>query len=393
MKKTVWGTSFEVPFTMLVLTLFWGCKQEVEKPHLPDFSCTKNRSINLQEELVTLKSDGKGTSGVPMNRVVQESNQNYLIEFNPSMHSLDYYSLKNLKLSKRVLFQKEGPNALPIPMDFCWHNQDSIFFLGEGGVFSMMNDQGILKRRIILSTQLPNGMEVGDYYAEPTMGLRVDYIAKIKSIQLYIVMLDGNPEYNKSLPFIANYSLPKNKITHMYGIFPEAYLKGQHFSLFDDPSKIVVQNKTIVSFGPDRGMYVYDAISGNLEKAVCAASENFSSTKGLPHGVAEYQDLINFETSEPWYLKVIYDPYRKRYYRFAKQRQELKDADGKMNPRFFGKWSIIVLDQDYKCLGEVQLPAKKYAILSSFVAPQGLMILNLNQTNENEKTFYQLNFE
>jgi hypothetical protein len=118
----------------------------------------------------------------------------------------------------------------------------------------------------------------------------------------------------------------------------------------------------------------------------------FSFSKGLPLGVHEFQDLINFETTEPWYLKVLFDPYRNCYYRFAKHRQSLKDEQQKMNNRFMGKWSIIVLDANFQRIGECKLDGKDYSILQSFVAERGLYISTKLQTKENERTYEILTF-
>lgn len=379
---------------MMVIILAWSCTQNVEPKVLPTFSCTNNvPDLELVEYQETMKGDSKSSSGMPINRIVPYLGKDCLIEFNPTLNSLDVYDLTQFKLIKRINYELDGPDLLPNTLDFYWHSKDSIFFLGEGGILSLMTDNGKLVNRVIIGTKLPNGHDAGDYFAEPTMGLRMDYIPHIKSIQLYAVMIEGNEDYSHSLPFIANYSLQKKKIVNVFGAFPDVFFQGKHFSLLNDPSKIVVKNKTILSFGPDQGVYIYDSFNGDIEQVNCAKSKLFSRTEGLPHAVAEYQDLINFETTEPWYLKIIHDPYRNRYYRFAKHRQELKDANGKMNPRFLGKWSIIVFDDNFNRIGEVVLPANKYAILSSFVAPKGLMILSLLQSKENEKKYFVLNFK
>lgn len=394
MKKILQGLSWAGLVGYMIIFVS-SCEQRLENAELPEFQCDDKSVGNLQlvEQEFILQGDAKSSPGLPMHRVVTHQSHDLLIEFNPALYGLDFYDLEQFEFKKRIFFEKDGPDFLTPPLDFYWHNQDSIFFLSEGGVLSLMNDQGKLKKRIVLKPDLPSKLQVGDYYADPVLALRIDYLPKSQTVQVYAVMLEEDPEYNCSLPFIANYSLTKNKVVQCFGKFPEVFFQGKHFSLLNDPSKIVVADKTIVSFGPDQGIYVYNAYTGAVEKSYCAKSQKFSITRGLPHGVNEYQALVNFETTEPWYLKVLYDPYRNRYYRFAKQRQNLKDLNGKLNPRFLGKWSIVVLDADFNRLSEITLPAKKYAILQSFVAPQGLMIMALDQVKENKTKFYALNFK
>jgi Domain of unknown function (DUF4221) len=389
------GNKLSIGLILIFLSSFLvSCKRDsmlINEMRIKCNSISQSTLTHEQQEFM-LQGDPAATPGMSINRICQYTGQECLIEFNAPLHSFDVYVLAAGKLLKRIQLQKDGPHMVPLPLDFYWHNADSIFLLSEGGLVFHTNDQGQVLKRIQIPIDYNKEIEAADFFAEPNMELRMNYLPAEKCIQVYALILSGTLEESLSSPFVFNYSLAQKKNVRAFGRFPEPYFQGKHFSLFDDPSITLADHKCILSFGPDAGIYEYDAINGQLLGAHCAQSQYFSSTEGLPHSVQEYQQLINFETTEPWYLKTLYDSKRQLYYRFAKHRQELKSAEGKMNRRFNGNWSVIVLDKEFKRLGELKLSGKKYQLLQSFVGQKGLYIGHNQQNKENEKGYTIFNF-
>lgn len=85
------------------------------------------------------------------------------------------------------------------------------------------------------------------------------------------------------------------------------------------------------------------------------------------------------------YGSIIYDSWRKVYYRFVGI--GLNDWDLESHPMLQNKkkWSVMVFDENFNKLGEQYL-GDKYNIAYHFVAPEGLFILNKDD-NEDTATY------
>ena len=79
----------------------------------------------------------------------------------------------------------------------------------------------------------------------------------------------------------------------------------------------------------------------------------------------------------------MYDKYRDVYYRFAEMPCELaKDEDpySEFTPKA-REFSVIILDKDFRIIGETKFPGNKYFIRMSFVGRDGLYISENNLAN------------
>ena len=93
-------------------------------------------------------------------------------------------------------------------------------------------------------------------------------------------------------------------------------------------------------------------------------------------------DLIRKE-EKPKYWHLMYDKYRDVYYRFAEMPCELaenEDPYDEFAPRA-REFSVIILDKDFRIIGETKFPGKKYFYKMSFVGRDGLYISENNLAN------------
>ena len=93
-------------------------------------------------------------------------------------------------------------------------------------------------------------------------------------------------------------------------------------------------------------------------------------------------DLIRNEEKAK-YSHLIYDKYQDVYYRFAEMPCELaenEDPYDEFAPRA-REFSVIVLDKDFRIIGETKFPGNKYFYKMSFVGRDGLYISENNLAN------------
>jgi len=91
--------------------------------------------------------------------------------------------------------------------------------------------------------------------------------------------------------------------------------------------------------------------------------------------------IRRMEASKYWH--VMYDKYRDVYYRFAEMPCELaKDEDpyDEFTPKA-REFTVIILDKDFRIIGETKFPGNKYFYKMSFVGRDGLYISENNPAN------------
>ncbi len=96
----------------------------------------------------------------------------------------------------------------------------------------------------------------------------------------------------------------------------------------------------------------------------------------------DVQDIIRREQKAK-YWHIMYDKYRDVYYRFAEMPCELgKDEDpySEFTPKA-REFSVIILDKDFRIIGETKFPGNKYFYKMSFVGRDGLYISENNLAN------------
>ena len=94
-----------------------------------------------------------------------------------------------------------------------------------------------------------------------------------------------------------------------------------------------------------------------------------------------YDNIRYMEKGKYWNL--MYDKYRDVYYRFVEMPCELADGEDPYD-EFTPKkreFSVIVLDKDFRIIGETKFPDNKYFIRMSFVGRDGLYISENNLGN------------
>ena len=96
----------------------------------------------------------------------------------------------------------------------------------------------------------------------------------------------------------------------------------------------------------------------------------------------DVQDIIRREQKAK-YWHIMYDKYRDVYYRFAEMPCELAKDENPYD-EFAPKareFSVIILDKDFRIIGETKFPGNKYFIRMSFVGRDGLYISENNLGN------------
>lgn len=106
--------------------------------------------------------------------------------------------------------------------------------------------------------------------------------------------------------------------------------------------------------------------------------------KSIRPKLAEVGNLIRTVTGfreNPLYTHVLYDKYRKVYYRFVELPYELQNDESPLEEPKGREFSVIVFDKDFQIIGETKFPGNKYFYKMNFVGRDGLYISENNLAN------------
>lgn len=355
---------------LLIFLIFTCAEKSVEIENSGIYTSTLEITSNKLE----ISIDNRTSFQSGCIRSFQEANTSYLVFLNHKEDEIQFYDLEKRKLSHRVGLQADGPIGVNKSIfSFQIVSLDSIYVTA-------------FDRKLYLINRLGKVLNSIDYINQ-NVGMPVGTINLSSSLYNNLVFRN-----NKIVAFTG----PVGDITS----FDQAYLDHQYVELSMDPqgvefemlpmtypkdyvkdgiksfevSREYVDNKFIYSFSADHNLYVTSDFKIINKKF--AASEYFKEIQSLPKDmdISKYKEHLidNFS-----YRSIVYDKYRKVYYRFCNLSYEVSEGDNldellQNRPR----QSIIILDKELNKIGETLLPEKTFKADNFFIAKEGLYLSN-----------------
>ena len=296
------------------------------------------------------------------------------------LYEIITFDLEKQEVHKRIPIEPEGPNGIPAMYGSKPYPDSKNYLIFQGKAFriSQMNGEGIVDRnyqlkspgrfvRVILSTfcYLPSFVRDSVLYFDQR-------VASKKKRNL--------PNY----PIFAALDLNTGELDWASLNFPTTF-NGDYSHIQSGDSFTYDYNykddRLVCSFIESDSIMVTDDLS--TVKWYNAKSRFLDSM--IPYindPTEDVYDLIRKE-EKPKYWHLMYDKYRDVYYRFAEMPCELaenEDPYDEFAPRA-REFSVIILDKDFRIIGETKFPGKKYFYKMSFVGRDGLYISENNLAN------------
>lgn len=330
-----------------------------------------------------------------MQAYTDSDGEEYLVFQNERYSDLLFYHMKNQKLYKKIHCTAEGPDAVPEFSGFYVRNMNEIYL-------SHSNHDGIT---IIDETGTP--LKICKTKSKEEHGLDTDIALAWKPMQeignkLYIP-LSINWEYGKEVKFQksnlgATFDLNNHKIQPLPLTFFDV-LGREDDAIFVMYRSICTNGKQFVySFFDTDDIYVTDLDYTTLKRV--KAKSKYLSPLEFKSQKVDYASANNCtEMEEPRYGNILYDPYRKVYYRIAYPKAEIEKGINCFELSSFGgkNFSVIILNEDLEIIGETLMPDYTYNPTLCFVRPDGLYISESHIFNpdfdENELSFRLFSFE
>ena len=158
------------------------------------------------------------------------------------------------------------------------------------------------------------------------------------------------------------------------GRYPEQYLKGEYFmpQTSEFFREVNDHEQIMYSFFVDDSIHLY-SLDGKKTDSYIAKSAwfDFKATQAFnPDSIRNRSYLLKYWMEETRYGRIVYDNYRKLYYRFVEHSLPYVREDGMLNLATDKTFSLIILDKNFKQLSEVCFPGGKY-YWNLYVVPEG----------------------
>jgi len=302
--------------------------------------------------------------------------------FNHETHCLNLLNPNSGQLDASILLDENGYDIPPGFNDFYFNSFDSIFFTYDEYKLLKLNTR---TREINYYNLRPNILA----RSYPSMGFNIDFFKDYQILQMGVTLYEElfNHKYYKS-PILGNFNLLKDSLIERFAFFPSEYRNRKtQFPIMRMPAKALIKDNVVLSFSPNDNLFFYNKIDGSLLDVVPCPS-NFIKEPIKPiDKKAEFQEGIDYLIQTPFYYKIFFDQKTNHIYRLVKHGQTLKRKNGQLNSRWLGPWSIIIIDSNYKILGEVLFPAGVFNYRFSFMTPDGLYIALQNPDPDDAITF------
>ncbi len=287
-----------------------------------------------------------------------------------STGTLLIFDFEKKELAFKVKFLTEGTHDYESAFLL---SMDSIIVLGaERDRFYLSDTSGRIKNKYIL---FPKKIADDDLL----LGSGITNCFKVNFTGFYVFnvqpgLLERGEEVFKK-PCVIHYNFKKEDWEYINVSFPALYYQsGGHYTvthLWGDLE--VVDNKLVVNFPASNYLTVYE--NGNIKQEEAKADELSIIVPPSKNLRNDLDDIDTYVLQSPAYQFLLYDSYRKVYYRFLLGGQEDMSSKGDILKNYDEKpCTVVILDSAFSKIGEFKLPPRTYHIPDHFVGPKGLYL-------------------
>jgi hypothetical protein len=341
-----------------------------------------NFTLEYSNDSIYINLGKKEVNNTDLMQYFYNRDTNYLALLNYNRRTIEIYNLDKRRLHKKVKIKEEGTDAFPGAFGYVIKNSDTIILISNWPRrIGIINGEGKILKTILCDKD-ENGTIL--FPGIPLWGQKGILNGNI----LYLAHEFNIPQYNGNLSSVeqknSRIALSVNIDNGKIKLLPLNY-----------PLKLVGKDIFNMTLSRDKGynncfVYLF-TIMGDL-----FVTEDFSSFKEipiktnyqlkLPENMSKYQtDLsgfLKYQMSKdlPW--RIIYDKYRECYYVLIRKREtDMDNNDAFRTNSDFPDCFIIILDKNFKHLGDVHFPKNTYSFNNLFITKEGVYISEDNVDN------------
>lgn len=287
-----------------------------------------------------------------------------------------WYDLASQKYVKTIKLEKEGNNGVGVFCGYQIYSENEIYIPEMmQTVIDVVNTRGEIIRKIKYE-KTSSGKPTIPFISASFPYTPIYIINK----KLYIPQTPNRAINNflTNSPVTLILDTINNSVSEFEVRFPqvisEEAMRGNTLGIEIDYSMCYNGKEFVYSFLLDEYISIV-SLEGKILNKVKAKSRYLEKVYDEMKSPADISEQVELLCSIPMYGNLIYDEYRKLYYRFVYPETELGN-DNFMDIWQLGrsKFSVMILDEKFNVLGETLLPENTYASNLFFIREDGLYI-------------------
>jgi hypothetical protein len=327
------------------------------------------------EESIEVQLESRSTNLSFCIQYLSSGNTDYLATMNHDYNSIELYDLAAKRLFRELVFNYEGPDALPRARGFIMKNLDTAIIVGYmPQEVCMMNADGEVFKRISYIRD-SNGRSINPSFAH--LGRRslltgdtLFLFPAYRADETKGILTETN---RRNTPAYISIDLKSGEVQRSSLTLP-AEITGKDITGMHTCWELGYKNCFVYYFSIIDGLFVtYDH-----ESFVRYPIETNYRIKLKEHKYEDAPDLnkvLRYSLTHDEIIDIHYDRYRRCYYLVVFRRTDELEK----NPDFrlkglYPRGLIIIVDKDFRHMGEVFLPEDTYSIKMMYVGPKGLYI-------------------
>jgi hypothetical protein len=372
------------------LVAFFSCNEQSpsipnETAHVPiDEPPTSSVYYTLvASDTIAIEVDSLTTPVNWVSQFVTVNDESWLIDYNKKTHSLQIYCINERRRKSIIPLTTEGPEGIDRVTGICFVNKDSILLTTASPKrkLVLIDSQAHLLDQWEISDTLKYNNFLYDLYIYKNFEITFNNGKVTVSISPYV---PSESPVCYQYPYLVEYDLIYRKVSANYGQFP--FEAGKIYLYSELPKHTVTPYFDIVHFSGSHDLFCYDIDTKELRRVVRARSKYLPKElkpldpKVIIDNLQEEEKI--FYVTQGRYDQLFYDSFKELYYRFVKKPMDYHSVDGKpqWEPDF--KYTVMILDAEFRLINEIELPGRTYNPSLATVTQDGLLISLNNPANQ-----------
>jgi hypothetical protein len=323
----------------------------------------------------------------------------YLVRRDKWRNRIEFFNLDNQKLDFVMELSSTGPDGIGKIGAFSIVNFDSIYLFGlyRKTIF-LIDKAGRVKDKYYFDEN--DNATIGDYFVSTGAPLIRTKFNEFSVSQFPAIDITKLTEVFYKSSVHVSINIDSNFTRNSAIRYPAIYLSSNYAIGIDINQLYRTYNDMklshVFSFPVDPHIYV-ENLAGNIDKHY-ASSKFFDFSPPSKSKDHDWENERLYYIQTPKYTDIVYDKHRNLYYRFCQL--PVKYEKGMYLPPNVSEimpFSIMVLDENFKIIGEQLFAANKYLYTNYFVNEEGLWISTSNPENphfdENKLSFVLLTLD
>jgi hypothetical protein len=281
------------------------------------------------------------------------------------MNDLMFYDIEKEVLFRKLRYPTKGPNGIGHLNNFHIESFDSIYILNMTQLL-ISDSSATIKKRIDISDITINSYPIGSPPFLYQYNLRI--VNNHGRLNIPATFVDIDVSNNLSaMPLEFAYDIKRDSLFYPKRWYPPVEGKPYY-------SRDYGNNKWCYSFFKDHNIYVMD---GNNEIQSHFCKSKYAPKKFAQRPIAnDMMESVILSIETPQYWSIVYDKWRKLYYRFYKT-GEVVPKNMEMDYYWALKdnqsiFSVIIMNENFEIIGETLMEKNLYNPFMYFVNESGL---------------------